>query len=295
MRVRQQLFLLLLLFSYLGRSVLELRVEQVLLLASAHPRPLSVVGGVCHGAKRHVEPRHIMLVICGPTDLCPLEVVCGFVFSLLILVDLKVSGVAHVCKLRHPRRHVLLALKQIEVVSSEEGVLHHRLRAAAAAAEPLLRVGDEQLRDQVLCQPLDDHRVGESIVHDLLVDAHGATVVKGRVAREHLEEQNAKRPAVGREAVPLARHNLRCKVLGRAAESVRLGSRRKGLRKAKVDYHHVPLGVEDKVLWLKVAVNDAPRVQVDESGGDTRSIEGSRREVKAAGLPQQRKELASKA
>jgi hypothetical protein len=97
-------------------------------------------------------------------------------------------------------------------------VVHDVARPAPQIAEALRAVGGEEATNEVLGVRVNVRWEGHLVAQDLLVDPQGVVVKEGRVAGEHLEGEDAKRPPVDGLAVPLRQHNLGCEVLGRAAQ-----------------------------------------------------------------------------
>jgi len=168
-----------------------------------------------------------------------------------------------------------------------DGVHAHRLEervrshlygsAAALAAEPLGRIGDEELSDEVLGSCLDSRRVADLAVQDALVDPHDIFAVERHTASKHLVRENAERPPIGCEAVPDASDQLGRHVLRRAAEGPGARSRRPELlRVAVVDELEIARVVEHHVLGLDVSVDDLLAVEVRQRAEDVGAVEARR-------------------
>lgn len=89
----------------------------------------------------------------------------------------------------------------------------------------------------------------------------------------------------------LALDDLGGQVLGGAAERPRAVGQL--LREAEVGDLEVAVLVEQQVLRLQVAVDDALRVQVLEGRGDLRAVEVAGRRAEPARVPQVREQLAA--
>lgn len=100
-------------------------------------------------------------------------------------------------------------------------------------------------------------------VHDLLVDTKGVVIVEGRVAGQHLENQDSERPPIHILVVALGLDNLRSEVLWCATKSVGLVFDYLG--ETKIGDLNVALTIDEQVLWLEVSVGDFHLVKVIES------------------------------
>lgn len=77
----------------------------------------------------------------------------------------------------------------------------------------------EKPLDDISCSRVEVARESDSAEEDLLVDSEGVLVVEGRVAGEHLENQDPKSPPVDLLAVALALDHFRGQVLRSATQS----------------------------------------------------------------------------
>jgi len=85
-------------------------------------------------------------------------------------------------------------------------------------------------------------------------------VLEGRVAGEHLEEQDPEGPPISAVVVAAAEEHLRRHVLTDPAECVRGLPQRYHLGQLKVDQPDEPLGVKKDVLRDQVSVHYLMRV-----------------------------------
>eukprot|EP00964_Phaeocystis_antarctica_P127835 scaffold91543_cov33-Phaeocystis_antarctica.AAC.1 len=108
------------------------------------------------------------------------------------------------------------------------------LGAALERAEPLGLRRMEQLADQVLGLRRDLLGILDVTRYDIRVEVHRVSPLKGRVAHEELEEQDAHRPPVHSLVVPLVENDLWCHVLRRATDGPRAVL--DALGEAKVDH-----------------------------------------------------------
>mmetsp|Transcript_40823 Transcript_40823/g.68384 ORF Transcript_40823/g.68384 Transcript_40823/m.68384 type:complete len:211 (+) Transcript_40823:685-1317(+) len=108
---------------------------------------------------------------------------------------------------------------------------------------------------------------------DVLILLLAVPRLEGCLSGEHLVHEDPDRPPVrGAPVSPLA-HDLRRHVLRRAAE----GARRHVVRhtppcEAEVSEAHVPAGIQQNVLRLEVAMDDAVRVQMRDGQHDLRRV-----------------------
>ena len=103
----------------------------------------------------------------------------------------------------------------------------------------------------------------ERLEEDVAVHLLRVVVIKRGQTREHLKQQRANRPPVNLLPVPLLLKNLWRHVLWRAAKRVGLVKLAHVLlTQAKVCELDVAVHVNENVLGLEVAVDDAVRVQV---------------------------------
>lgn len=108
-------------------------------------------------------------------------------------------------------------------------------------------------------------------LEDILVDDQGIVISEGVDACYHLIDEHAQRPPVHWLPVSLILQDLRSQVLRRPAQSKRPILNRLG--KAKISQLEVPIGGDEDVLWLQVAVDDVAGVQVLEDADDVRGVE----------------------
>ena len=107
------------------------------------------------------------------------------------------------------------------------------------------------------------------IVAGILVDG-----LEGRAAGHHLEHEDAEGPPVDAEVVVLAAQHLGRDVVGRAAEGARAFAARQALlAHAVVGELDVAVDVEQHVVELQVAIDDAARVQEAERHADLGRVE----------------------
>eukprot|EP01136_Pigoraptor_vietnamica_P018408 Opistho-1_new@5380 len=142
--------------------------------------------------------------------------------------------------------------------------LEERVVADVVAAS--VRVAAEALARILRQEPLDhEHRVlreVRGVQHVVLENGLKEVVLrlgfKRRLAREHFVHEDPERPPVHRGAVRLFPENLGRNVVGRSAERRRRrGANNVLLAHAKVRELHVTVGVEEDVVELEVAVDDA--------------------------------------
>ena len=127
--------------------------------------------------------------------------------------------------------------------------------------------------------------------HDLVVGIDLALGDEGRLADEHLVDEDAERPPVGADVVALVGDDLGREVLGRAAEGPRAVL--DVLGEAKVHKFEVAVLIKEQVLRLEVAVGDLSRVEVGEGGRDHRPIEDGRLLIELTHRAQLREKLAA--
>mmetsp|Transcript_77581 Transcript_77581/g.240356 ORF Transcript_77581/g.240356 Transcript_77581/m.240356 type:complete len:268 (+) Transcript_77581:2-805(+) len=173
---------------------------------------------------------------------------------------LRDEGGGNVAVLQRLPVHALVPLVLLDV-----------LRAVLEAAETLGAVVRQQALDEVLGLDVEVPREVDAAREHLLVDAEGVLVVEGRVARQHLEDEDAQGPPVHGAAVALGLDDLRRQVLGCAAESP--GAVLDLLGEAEVRDLHVALAVDEQILGLQVAVDDVLGVQVGEGQDDLPCVE----------------------
>jgi hypothetical protein len=91
-------------------------------------------------------------------------------------------------------------------------------------------------------------------------------------------------PPVDSAPVRLPADDLGCEILGCSAECS--GGAVDLLRESEVRQLDVPVGVEQDVLWFKIAVDDALRVKIVERERDHRHVIAHRTHVKARLVPE---------
>mmetsp|Transcript_53855 Transcript_53855/g.166733 ORF Transcript_53855/g.166733 Transcript_53855/m.166733 type:complete len:242 (-) Transcript_53855:970-1695(-) len=155
------------------------------------------------------------------------------------------------------RRH---GLQLLELERREPLVLEDIGRAVLEVPVALAEVGGEELLHQGLGVLVEVLREVDLASKDLLVDAHGVLVAEGRLAADHLVDEDAQGPPVHRVRVTRRGQQLRRKVVWRAAGREGLADDK--LRKAHVCDLEVPPLAQHEVLRLQVPVDDAALVKV---------------------------------
>mmetsp|Transcript_53854 Transcript_53854/g.166729 ORF Transcript_53854/g.166729 Transcript_53854/m.166729 type:complete len:242 (-) Transcript_53854:970-1695(-) len=168
-----------------------------------------------------------------------------------------VLGVLH-CRLVWGRR--LQPLKRPEVKRREPLVFQDVAGPILEVPEALAEVRGKQLLHQRLRVLVEVLREVDLASKDLLVDAHGVLVAEGRLAADHLVDEDAQGPPVHRVRVTRRGQQLRRKVVWRAAGREGLADDK--LRKAHVCDLEVPPLAQHEVLRLQVPVDDAALVKV---------------------------------
>lgn len=128
---------------------------------------------------------------------------------------------------------------------------------------------------------------------DLLV--HLNVILGGReriLAGQERIDENAERPPVDRVIVRLDAQNLGRHVLNRAADRARALAQRQPFRQAEIDELHVATLVEQDVLHLDVAIDDALAVQVVEHETHLDGVDGHETFGKVMHLEPEREQLA---
>mmetsp|Transcript_36225 Transcript_36225/g.111497 ORF Transcript_36225/g.111497 Transcript_36225/m.111497 type:complete len:369 (-) Transcript_36225:59-1165(-) len=201
-----------------------------------------------------------------------------------------VLGVLH-CRLVWGRR--LQPLKRPEVKRREPLVFQDVAGPILEVPEALAEVRGKQLLHQRLRVLVEVLREVDLPGQDLLVDAHGVLVAEGRLAADHLVDEDAQGPPVHGLAVALVQQHLGRDVLRRAAERVRPRAWLDDLCKAEICELGVAVLAHQDVLWLQVAVDDVLGVDVREGGRRQRGVELGLLVRELAGPPEVHEELAS--
>eukprot|EP00968_Pinguiococcus_pyrenoidosus_P002264 scaffold122_cov236-Pinguiococcus_pyrenoidosus.AAC.15 len=232
---------------------------------------------------------------------CPASALCGrllFFALVLVLLGAALDVIKHLSLVLHERLQrvviglgILIKVGRVPIPSTlgHKGRLDFLVQQrrpvhgfkplvlldpAGAAPHAAQASGDVMLQQaphQVLAVPVEVPRERHSVVQDLLVDGEGVLVEIRRVARQHLEDENAQGPPVHAEAVALTLNDLRRQVLRRAAERPRLVLHHLG--EAEVGDLEEALARQQQVLRLEVSVDDAVVVQVAEGQHDGRGVE----------------------
>lgn len=178
---------------------------------------------------------------------------------------------------RLERRLHLAILNLLPVDAPEEQVTADVLLASISAAQALRRILGEEALAHVLGLLAQVLRIGHVVVRDGSEQLLLVLAVKRRLADEHLVQEDAVRPPVDRLAVRLIEDDLRGDVVRGAAERLgRLVQVDVLLAHAKVRYLNVTVGVQQHVVQLQVTINDATRVQEEQSNCDFRGVETER-------------------
>jgi len=152
-----------------------------------------------------------------------------------------------------------------------------RLAASVARTEPPQRVPVQKSLDQISGYTADVLWEHERCRAQLGVQFLAVFRVPRRQPRQHLEEQHAKGPPVYRSSIPagLAVQDLWGEVFGGTAEGAgpRVGRVDTFLRETEICKPDVPLGIQQHVLGLEVAVDHPFGVQVLESEYELRRVE----------------------
>ena len=141
--------------------------------------------------------------------------------SIGLSVTVEVLRVGLVLDLWRPWRRHLALEHHLPVDSTKPFVVFDFIGTARRAAHSERAVGAQERSDQVACLRLNVRRELVVAVHDLLVDADRVVIVEGRIASEHLINEDAQRPPVDALAVALRLDDLGRQVLGGAAERPR--------------------------------------------------------------------------
>ncbi len=144
---------------------------------------------------------------------------------------------------------------------------------ARQAAQALGEVHLQQAAHQVPRRRGEVGRHREPALHRPPVGGPNVRLDKGRRAREHFINQHARRPPVGRGAVPLVQDDFRRQVVGRAAQRVRPPAPGQGFGETKVRHLQVPARIQQKVFGLQVPVHDPTAVQGRQGGDHFRRVE----------------------
>mmetsp|Transcript_48182 Transcript_48182/g.75254 ORF Transcript_48182/g.75254 Transcript_48182/m.75254 type:complete len:297 (+) Transcript_48182:313-1203(+) len=159
-----------------------------------------------------------------------------------------------------------------------------------------------QTTGQVSCQELGDEVPGLLLdvpgvlnlpSQDTLVQLHTVVRIEGRVASQHLVNQDPQRPPVHSLSVAFVQDDLWSQVLWGTTESPSVCSRLYGLGEAEVADLQMPLVVEEQVLGLEVTVDDVAIVKIFESERHASRIEAGSVVGEAVSLTQMGEELAS--
>mmetsp|Transcript_22653 Transcript_22653/g.31604 ORF Transcript_22653/g.31604 Transcript_22653/m.31604 type:complete len:227 (-) Transcript_22653:253-933(-) len=172
------------------------------------------------------------------------------------------------------------------------------LDASSTTPRTISLILGEQLSDQVFCFGRQMFRKPYLVFENTLISVVGVVDVFGherRHSHQHFEDEHANRPQVNGFIVAFVRDELGGEIVGRAAKGVGLLIVLKKFSKTEVDQLDVPLGVDEKVLWLEVPVADVLVMQVLQGADDAGGVEDGHGLAEAAfGLViQKREELAS--
>mmetsp|Transcript_2822 Transcript_2822/g.11364 ORF Transcript_2822/g.11364 Transcript_2822/m.11364 type:complete len:742 (-) Transcript_2822:876-3101(-) len=176
---------------------------------------------------------------------------------------------------------------------AKEGVVHDL--AQARSTQPALGVPAEEAADEVARRGRHGHVGGELQLSraQVPVELGPALCVPRRQAREHLEDKHAEAPPVDGGAVAALLNDLGGEVLGRAAEGGGAGAAGAVLGEAKVADADEACAVNEQVLGLEVAVEDAAVVQVPEAGEDAGPVKGGVGGREGLHLVEEAEELAA--
>mmetsp|Transcript_46460 Transcript_46460/g.145483 ORF Transcript_46460/g.145483 Transcript_46460/m.145483 type:complete len:322 (+) Transcript_46460:301-1266(+) len=130
----------------------------------------------------------------------------------------------------------------------------------------------QELPHQVHSLHVEVPQVGDLQVKDLPVDVVGALVEKRRVAGQHLVDDHAQGPHVGRRAMATGLDDLGGQVLGSSDDREALVAA-EDLGKPKVHEFHMARPVNHDVLGLQVPVNNVHKVQVFQGEQHLRRVE----------------------
>ena len=147
--------------------------------------------------------------------------------------------------------------------------------AATPQSEILLRV--EELHYEVLRLLLQADQLippGNLACDNLLVEPHQRRVGEGRLAQQHLVDEDAQGPPVHGPVVSAALEDLRCEILRGPAHSPGGATGHHRLGEPEVCDDDVALPVQENVLWLQVPVDNVQAVQVGQGGHDLSCVEG---------------------
>jgi len=129
-------------------------------------------------------------------------------------------------------------------------------------AQPLGRIADQKLRDEVLCGGVKARWENKRVVENLAVHDIDILIVERRQGCQHLVQENPERPEIDGPCVALAQKQLWRQVLGGSTEGVGLlVETHVDLAEAEVAQGDVALIVQENVLGLEVPVDDVHGVQ----------------------------------
>mmetsp|Transcript_19855 Transcript_19855/g.33355 ORF Transcript_19855/g.33355 Transcript_19855/m.33355 type:complete len:404 (-) Transcript_19855:1809-3020(-) len=204
---------------------------------------------------------------------------------------LEVADVHVVLHVRHERRLHAPRFQRHPVEPGEPRVGHDRLRALLAHAQPRFGVAIEQLADEVLGFFGNFPVKGDGGGEDLAADLGVVVAIEGRVADNHLVHQHPERPVVCAAIVARALQDLRRQVVRRPAQRVCVLIFFELFGEPEVHDLYVSFAVEQHVLQLEVAVDDAPLVHVVEPEEDGRRVKARAAFSEGGGVGEMREEL----
>ena len=146
----------------------------------------------------------------------------------------------------------------VPVYVLEERVLHDLL-SVVIAADTLARFSAKELLEKVdgLRAEVAAHWDRLRLVHDIAQHLLPVLGVQRRSTTQHLIEDGAERPPVGRPRVARRPNDFRSEILWRAAEAIRSISLLDALLgQTKVRNTNVTLAVKQNILRLEVAIDD---------------------------------------
>mmetsp|Transcript_58483 Transcript_58483/g.163922 ORF Transcript_58483/g.163922 Transcript_58483/m.163922 type:complete len:330 (+) Transcript_58483:68-1057(+) len=187
---------------------------------------------------------------------------------------LEIPDVGLPAQLRLERGVVCLLVDLAPIQVLEERMRLHFLSVGRPTAQALLWVPVQQPLQEVLADRRNVAGVGQLPLLDALEELLAIAGVEGRQAREHLVGEGADRVPIDGSSVPLPVHDLGRQVLGRAAHGLRRDVVLDPfLAQPEICDLDVAIGVEEQVLRLQIAVDDAQAVQVCDGRGHLRRVE----------------------
>merc|ERR1719174_3642880 len=122
------------------------------------------------------------------------------------------------------------------------------------AAVSLLEVRLHQFLDEVASLDVEVSGELELARQDLLINTKRVLIRERRIPGKYLEDQDTKRPPVISLTVAFGSNHLRRNVLRCTTDSIRLVFH--DLSKTEICELHVPLRIDEAILWLQISINN---------------------------------------